>query len=318
MGHAARLVAPSKAAAMNNTMRERVDASLRRSPVQPLFQWRASSRLIVLAYHGIGDPERFEEHLTYLRREMSPVSLDEVIGALGYGGGLPPRAVLISFDDGDRSLIEYGLPLLQEFGLPGVAFVVAGMLDDSGLLWWEEVGALLRTEGRVRELPAVLRRLKALPDDRRRSLMAEWRERSPQRPIPKEQLRTRELSVLESGGIRIGNHTLTHPCLTRCTQDVIEHEVREAHLILTAALGAPPQAFSYPNGDWDQRVLAVLRRYGYEVGFLFDHRVNQRSVAEPLTVSRVRVDSGTSLDRFRIIVSGFHPSLHGLRRRARI
>ena len=319
MGDPAWLVAGTNAAAlMRNVVKDGLDTSLRRSPAQPFFQWRASSRLTVLAYHAIDDPERFKEHLIYLKQHTSPVSLDEVIGALNGGGRLPRRAVLISFDDGDRSLLESGLPLLKDFGLPGVAFVVAGMLGRRGLLWWQEVEALVRADGDGQALAPLLRRLKNLPDEERKAFIAAWRQRSSSQIAEKEQMQPHELRMLASAGISVGNHTLTHPCLTRCTQDVIDHEIVEAHSILTAALGVPPRSFAYPNGDWDQRVLSTLRRCGYEVGFLFDHRMNPRSVTEPLTVSRVLVDSDTSLDRFRIIVSGLHPGVSDLRRRARV
>jgi hypothetical protein len=82
-----------------------------------------------------------------------------------------------------------------------------------------------------------------------------------------------------------------------------------------ADIGHPPRAFAYPDSQSDPRVQRALARIGYEVGFLFDHRVNDRSLLDPLSLSHVRVDSTTSIDRFATIVSGLHPAIHHARGR---
>jgi hypothetical protein len=49
------------------------------------------------------------------------------------------------------------------------------------------------------------------------------------------------------------------------------------------------------------------------VAFLFDHRLAPLPLREPLRISRLRVNSDTSTDRFRIILSGLHPTVHRVR-----
>jgi peptidoglycan/xylan/chitin deacetylase (PgdA/CDA1 family) len=127
------------------------------------------------------------------------------------------------------------------------------------------------------------------------------------------QLRSEDVRDLESAGVAIGNHTLTHPCLPRCTDDVLRQEIVQAHEKLTALLTTAPEAFAYPNGDWDPRAEACLAGLGYRSGFVFDHRISRLPLRNPLRVSRVRVNSSTSLDRFELILSGLHPVLHRLR-----
>ena len=46
---------------------------------------------------------------------------------------LPPRAVLVTFDDAYASVAELAAPLCQEFGLPAVFFVNAAFLDNQRL-----------------------------------------------------------------------------------------------------------------------------------------------------------------------------------------
>jgi hypothetical protein len=62
----------------------------------------------------------------------------------------------------------------------------------------------------------------------------------------------------------------------------------------------------------DARVEACVADVGYALGFAFDHRVVNGS-PDLLRVSRIRVDSNTPVDGFRIRVSGLHPALHAAR-----
>lgn len=298
----------------------RVDRFLHRSPLPSLFRWRAARDLAVIAYHGIEDPENFARHLGYLRQHAHTVTLEEVSETLEGRTGLPRHAVLITFDDADRSVLELGLPALAEWGFPAVAFVIAGHLDGDRPFWWTEVEDLVRAGGTARGLeglpgPEVVRRLKTVPEERRRAAMADIRRTSPVPAPSRPQLRSSELGVLASAGIAIGNHTMTHPCLPRCSDRHVRREVEEAHALLRSAVGSDPTAFAYPNGDWDPRAERLVRDLGYRTAFLFDHALVRRGARHPLRISRVRVNSTTRVERLGLILSGLHPSLHRLRAR---
>src|SRR5918999_5174724 len=46
----------------------RLDRALRWSPAHLAFHWGSARTVAVLAYHGIRDADRFEEHVAYFRR----------------------------------------------------------------------------------------------------------------------------------------------------------------------------------------------------------------------------------------------------------
>jgi hypothetical protein len=50
----------------------------------------------------------------------------------------------------------------------------------------------------------------------------------------------------------------------------------------------------------------------YSAAFLFDHR-HARPGSHALRISRLRVNSTTSIDRFAAILSGLHPAVHKAR-----
>lgn len=284
-------------------MKPWLDGALRRSPFQPAFRWRASRRLAVLAYHAIDDPERFEAQLDVLSREAHPVTLDDVAAAAS-GGALPRRAVLVTIDDADATLRDHALPLLRERGIPAVAFVVAALLDGERPIWTRDVAVLASTE--------LVRSLKRVPDDERRTAVEELRRRAPTPAPASPQLRRADLPALRSAGIAIGNHTATHPILPRCDDGTVRREIEGAHAMLAAALGEAPDSFAYPNGDHDPRGEEVLRELGYRTAFAFDHRL-ARVPPEPLRISRLWANASDPVDRFRIVLSGLQPALYRAR-----
>ena len=90
-----------------------------------------------ICFHGIGTPGR----------ELEPgetrywISADAFLGMLDVLAACP--AVRISFDDGNASDIELGLPALQERGLTATFFALAGRLDLPGSLSPADLRALV-------------------------------------------------------------------------------------------------------------------------------------------------------------------------------
>jgi len=293
---------------VRNKARSFGDKALRFSPGQAAALRSAGAKLTVLAYHGVEDAGNFNAQLDYLGKVGTFVSLDEVIGHTRDGAGLPHRPVLVTFDDGDPTVLTVAAPELARRGIPAVAFVITGYLGTNRPFWWEEVAGLVANgdEG----VPDVVRAMKRLPNEERLAAIEAMRAHDGGRRLEREQLHFEDLSRLEEAGIEVGNHTYTHPILTRCDTETINEEIDRAHQALAEHLGHPVRAFAYPNGDHDSAVAKAVGAHGHEVAFRFDHALEQLPVRDPLTISRVRVSSTTSIDRLAIIVSGLHPWIH--------
>ena len=93
--------------------------------------WPAS-HLLTLAYHDIEDtkPDQlfvavrtdlFVAQMAWLHDNgYQPVSVDQILAAHRGGAPLPPKAVLLSFDDGFHSFYSRAFPILKAFGWPAV------------------------------------------------------------------------------------------------------------------------------------------------------------------------------------------------------
>lgn len=101
----------------------------------------AAAELLVLSYHDIrdevlpkGDPDiyaistqNFAAHMDWISGNgYTPVSLSDVMAAGRGERALPERAVLITFDDGLRSVYTRAFPLLRAYGFPALVAPVTG------------------------------------------------------------------------------------------------------------------------------------------------------------------------------------------------
>ncbi len=290
-----------------------VDVLLRWSPAQA-FVRLMPAQLLVLAYHGVDAPERFAAQVDFLRKHYRPVALDDVLSAMAGYQPLPRRSVMITFDDGDISVYRVAAPILAQGGTPAIVFPIAGLVGTSAPFWWHEARELIREGGKSTRFPGLtgdemVSRLKKVPNAIRQETLAALRSTAGGDDIQQVQLTWSQVRELASSGLEIGNHTLSHPCLPNCDDATLRRELTESTSLLAHHLGTPPRAFAYPNGDWDPRADSELRRLGYAMAFLFDHRPT-RIRGNPFTVSRVRANASSGIDRFATLVSGLHPAVH--------
>lgn len=90
-------------------------------------------------------PERFEEHLAYLREAgYASVSLRDLVLALTIGFPLPERPIVLTFDDGYRDAYEHAYPLLLQYGFTGTFFLITSAIDQQNpnYLTWQQVAEM--------------------------------------------------------------------------------------------------------------------------------------------------------------------------------
>ncbi len=96
---------------------------------------------VIYAYFQIGDPDEYDQTLSLdlfkkQIREFSTdryhvATLDEVIYAQAEKKPLPPRTVVLSFEQFDRNFVDTIWPILEEYGLPFTLVLNASRLDDA-------------------------------------------------------------------------------------------------------------------------------------------------------------------------------------------
>jgi peptidoglycan/xylan/chitin deacetylase (PgdA/CDA1 family) len=114
------------------------DASLVRN-ARPRPDWVPHSGPVpILVYHALGEPPaseeypglyvsdgEFEEEMSWLQANgYEGVTLDQVESAWYHGGTLPPKPIVITFDNGYPEQVTFAPKVLSRYGWPGVLFEI--------------------------------------------------------------------------------------------------------------------------------------------------------------------------------------------------
>ena len=251
----------------------------------------------MLMHHRIGrkgdpfphlDVGEFRRQLEWLARHCEVIGPEQLRDA----AQAPPRRrtpVLLTFDDGTRDYYDVAYPVLREFGMRAVVFIVTDHIDSSRLLWFDRlhlaVHAARREHVRLPWRPEVClplggsrntsvieackRHLKGVSDDIKvrdmEALVTALG--NPRLPDVGRQMMSWD-EVRRSMDLTIyGGHTHTHPLMSQVDDVRLEHEVRACRDRIVAETGTHPTLFAYPNGAFTPAAKAVVSRFGFDTAF---------------------------------------------------
>jgi peptidoglycan/xylan/chitin deacetylase (PgdA/CDA1 family) len=100
-----------------------------------------------------------------------------------------------------------------------------------------------------------------------------------------------QLRALADRGVEIGSHTVSHPHLTRLSDQELDRELRDSRDHLEDELGRPCRYLAYPYGEDDRRVYAAAQKAGYEAAFTLKSKAAPISVYALPRVDLYRTDS---------------------------
>ena len=136
-------------------------AAGRTPPLRSLSRERAAPPeageplVAILCYHDLSDdparpaysipPEEFRRHIRHLRGSgWTFLSLSELLAKKDRPTELPPKTVVVTFDDAYRSFFEKALPILAEEKVKATLCIVSSFLDKppaglTPLMTWEQI-----------------------------------------------------------------------------------------------------------------------------------------------------------------------------------
>lgn len=258
----------------------------------------ASPRLSILIFHRVHaradslfphepDAVRFERLMRFVARGFNVMTLGEAVTCLTRGS-LPPRSLVITFDDGYADNAEVALPILRRCGLTASFFVSSGFLD-GGRMWNDSIIECLRAcrhpeidleafhLGRVSlggpaersaAIGALLARIKYLSLSEREDSIARLQRICGVEDLPADlMMRSEQVREIHRAGMEIGAHTVHHPILTTLTPLEAEYEIAEGRNRLQSILDAPVDMFAYPNGkpgsDYEHNHVLLVKSLGF-------------------------------------------------------
>jgi peptidoglycan/xylan/chitin deacetylase (PgdA/CDA1 family) len=82
----------------------------------------------------------FREQLEMMaERGYQTPSLSDFVGWMTGRNSLPPKSVVITFDDGFAGNFEYALPMLEKLGFRAVFFVATNRIGDPAMMTWSQL-----------------------------------------------------------------------------------------------------------------------------------------------------------------------------------
>lgn len=282
----------------------------------------------ILLYHGVGErdsdphglwvtPEAFQAQLAHLRNHYQLISLSELTEAV-HAGVVPPRAVVLTFDDGYLDNYTVASELLTAFDVPATFFVTTDQLEQTGdyEFWWDALAGLLLGQGDYQptldlDFPTekktlatgtatertaahweLYQMLSRSPVDVRDAVISSLRRWGGQMerndPTRRRMNRTEMAELAARPGHAIGAHTVRHEMLPQLTEEEQRDEIALSRLTLEQILGTSIDTFAYPFGAYDQTTVRIIDGLGFRSAVTCDADV-VRSGEDVLRLPRLEV-----------------------------
>ncbi len=211
-------------------------------------------KVTIILYHN-PDPVVFKMHLDYLAKKYKLISLKDFSDAI-YSGDesrLPSNAMIITFDDGWKENYKL-LPLIREYRFRPTIFLTSHLINTERHFWWTECD------------PNDIARLKSLPEEQRLNELRRINQYDQEKEYPgvRQALNLKELQEMKEF-VDFGLHSCYHPVLTKCTASKKCSEIIECKQAIEQVLGQQVFAFAFPNGDYDEECIRILKENGLKL-----------------------------------------------------
>lgn len=255
-----------------------------------LVIWLGRHRPKVALYHDVSEsetaftaglqctvrPQAFSKHLDYFAKHYVITRVEDLTGS-----NAPVRAVAITFDDGYASVYTDAFPILKKHRCPALVYLIGSVIDNASLVWVNELNYFVRVhkaashdiaaaafgllasaspeeiisaarlgydKGKIEKLLENLRKLTGISSgnlSRQAKLYVDWK----------------QIMEMRQHSITFGNHTATHPNLSRLGAADQQVEIAEAQALLQSKLGSIT-SFSYPFGHHGSETAGIAAALG--------------------------------------------------------
>jgi peptidoglycan/xylan/chitin deacetylase (PgdA/CDA1 family) len=309
------------------------------------FRLANRNKALIVTYHRFSETDNsvttsarlLAQQLDYLTAHYRIVPLSELARHLASGAKLPSSVAAITIDDGYRDCYEIAFPVLRRYKVPAALFVVTGFTDRRTWMWTDKLryvlprartstlatrvnGALLQvrlsgTQSRFELADCINSVLKSLPDEAKDDSIAEIAyslgvELPDSPPAEFDSVNWDQVREMNSAGIEIGSHTLTHPILTNVGSARLRTELAESRERIEGIIGSPVGLFCYPNGGYNTAIKREVARAGYRCAVTCEPGFNEAS-ADHLALRRIHTEP--DLAHFAQSTSGFEQAKSRLR-----
>ena len=262
---------------------------------------------------------------------------------------MQPNSIVFTFDDGYRNNLSHALPILRKYGAPATIFVATGHIDRREPFWFDrldfalqhglvepcevQVGSqCVRISAKNRDdLSESYRRFRDLvkkeivDDERFRELTNSF---SAELEMNGEKTLTDihsnddwsavatwgQIAAAFGDGITFGSHTVNHVRLSCVSNETAWTELEQSKHAIEQHTDRPCRYLAYPNGDFNEAVVAIARELVYVAAFTTREGLNKRG-DDLLRLRRINLSAGLNKWELYASVTGLSDALTRLKAR---
>ena len=258
------------------------------------------NRVAILMYHDAKSAV-FARHIAYLLRHYTVISLDTLVSAIHQKdfSRIPAKSVVITIDDGHADNIKL-LPLFKQYRICPTLFVCTQIVDTHRHFWFKV----------EEQSKAEREKLKRLPNVERLAFLKHTTDFEPEKTYPERQaLNIAEMKEMIAD-VDFQPHTQFHPILPHCTEAECRQEILGSKLDLEKLLDIECSHFSYPNGDYTEREIEIVKTAGFRSARTTDIGWNTQKTA-PYRLRTVPIADDAGLTLFRAQLTTIPQRLNG-------
>nr|WP_320118828.1 polysaccharide deacetylase family protein [uncultured Marinifilum sp.] len=192
------------------------------------------------------------------------------------------RSVFISFDDGWRGNLKL-ISVIEKYNIPITVFVSVKPVI-SGNFWWEYTDYIKQNNSKISSVED----LKKMTNKQRLYYVNKAIEHL---KLERSAINSDELCLLHNHPlVTIGSHTYTHPITIMCSDDELQFEYRESKKYLESLLHTNIDSLSFPNGDYNERDLSLLKNNAYKMAFTTSVNITN-DIIDKYEIPRISINS---------------------------
>ena len=250
-------------------------------------------RISILFYHN-PSVNSFKAALEYLNKYYNIISLRDFIENVRRCNPFAKKTLIITFDDGYKENYLL-LDAIKSFQTPATIFICSEIFGTNRHYWWthsfgnHSIYALkkLSNQERIKIFEKYGFNINTnFPNEERQSLnIKEFNE------------------MKNSGLIDFQAHTMYHTILISCETKEANEEVHCSKKKLEETYNLDIFAIAYPNGDYSEREVEMVKNAGYKCALTLEPGTN-RIGSDPFKLKRLSISADANEDEIIVKSSG--------------
>jgi peptidoglycan/xylan/chitin deacetylase (PgdA/CDA1 family) len=269
----------------------------------------------------------FDRQIAFMADKYSMISITEYLELLQGNCSMPPKAAIVTFDDGWRDNYLQAYPVLKKYNTPAVIFLAVDFIGADASFWFLELSKILastkmpkakiadKLRNTLKKYPdsksaaellkqdiesfagnndTLIEKIKPLEqeiiDDFISTLKSDYR----YTPLDEKALLSwNEVFEMAADRIEFGSHGLTHRLLTSLKPEEVEQELKQSKILIEDKLKVSVLSFSYPNGNYNHGIEKIVKNAGYRCAFLAGK--NNATYKDKFAIGRIGIHNDISI-----------------------